>query len=153
MCRQWHNMTPCNIFPVVGSYSMVITTVFTCSLADQLEYLVSRRSDCLWLARVKRYKPVKVRVAYADAIAWADSIVTLDELRNLAITFSTSTFELDEPVTVCSTLNSQGLSGRNFEIAQPFDRRGWQKYKAGRGISPRRVSSNDHYSACVLLNR
>ena len=54
-----------------------------------------------------------------------------------------STFELDEPATVCSTLNSYytqhgvGLSGRNFEIALAV-RQEWRKYKAGRGISPRK---------------
>ena len=48
------------------------------------------------------------RLGYANAIAWAGSIVTLALLRNLAIEFSTSTFELDEPepATVCSTLIS-----------------------------------------------
>ena len=56
---------PCYIFPVVGSYSTVASTVFACSLSGQLEDLVSQRSDCLWLERVARrsgktcYKPVK----------------------------------------------------------------------------------------------
>ena len=48
---------PCYIFPVVGSYSTVVSTIIICSLADQLKDLVSRQSDCLplgWLARVAR---------------------------------------------------------------------------------------------------
>ena len=40
---------PCYIFPVVGSYSTVVSTVFARSLSGQLEDLVSQRSDCLWL--------------------------------------------------------------------------------------------------------
>ena len=39
---------------LVGSYGTVVSTVFARSLADQLEDLVSWRSDCLWLARVAR---------------------------------------------------------------------------------------------------
>ena len=56
---------PCYIFPVVGSYSTVVSTDFARSLSGQLEDLVSQRSDCLWLERVARrsgktcYKPVK----------------------------------------------------------------------------------------------
>ena len=56
---------PCYIFPVVGSYSTVASTVFARSLSGQLEDLVSQRSDCLWLERVARrsgktcYKSVK----------------------------------------------------------------------------------------------
>ena len=38
---------PCYIFPVVGSYSTVASTVFARSLSGQLEDLVSQRSDCL----------------------------------------------------------------------------------------------------------
>ena len=66
-------------------------------------------------------------------------IATLGQPRNLVIKFSMSTFELDEPATVCLTLNSY------------YTQRG--EYKAGRGISPRKVSSNDRYQACVLLNQ
>ena len=65
-----------------------------------------------------------------------------------------STFELDEPATVCSTLNSYYIQhglGPEWEIALVV-RQEWRKYKAGRSISPRKVSSNDHYSACVLQN-